>query len=106
MNETVHISALTITVAGAVIGILLAVIAWLLQRFVAKFDDNFGQLTNAVAKLDDTMKRIDKDLSGRVVVLEERTKDSDQLYDRLRAVEQDVGTLKAAGCSVVNRCMQ
>lgn len=101
-------SGLFLSIAGAFVSILLAVIAVFLNRLLKQFDS----LNAKVGKLNDTMMRIDKDLSGRVAVLDSehenfkvRIQEFDEVFTRLRTVETDVIAIKAGGCKHIERCM-
>jgi len=105
MNEVLQFNAASVTIFGSLMGILLGVIAYFLSRLLGQFD----KLTETVKNLNDTMVRIDKELSGEVGVLrthtmalQEEVRGLDSLWDRVRAVENDVIAIRRGGCEV--RC--
>ena len=94
MEETVHISSFTIIIFGVIFTILLTVIAYFLSRLIAQFD----RLQNQFSELNNTMNKIDKDLSGDVGVLKSRVQEFDPMWDRLRAVENTIVAIQSGGC--------
>src|SRR5512139_1104581 len=105
MNDIIQFSTTPIAVLGAIVGSLLGIIAIFLRRLLQQFD----KLTDTVKDLNDTMTRIDKDLSGEVGILQARTaalqeevRGLDSLWDRMREVEKDVLAIRKGGCEV--RC--
>lgn len=105
--EEIHMSSLAVSVIGACLTLLFGVIAFFLSRLVRQFD----RLADEVGTLNETMKRIDKDLSGDVGILKaennemkNRVRDFDPLWDRMRAVESDIVAIKSGGCNVCKRC--
>lgn len=106
MPDIIQFSTSSIAVFGSIVGILLAIIAFFLSRLLRQFD----KLTDTVKDLNDTMTRIDKDLSGEVGILQARTealqtevRGLDTLWDRVREVEKDVLAIRKGGCEV--RCL-
>lgn len=95
--DEVHISGMTVTVIGAVLSLLLAIIAFFLSRLIKQFDE----LQKQFSTLNGTMMRIDKDLSGEVGVLKaenadlkEKVRDLDPLWDRMRDVEKELAVVQ------------
>lgn len=106
MVDVIQFSTTPIAIFGSVVGLLLGIIAIFLRRLLQQFD----KLTDTVKDLNDTMTRIDKDLSGEVGVLQARTealqteiRGLDSLWDRVREVEKDVLAIRKGGCEV--RCL-
>ena|ERR1035437_4361262 len=106
MND-VQLTGMTLTIIISFVGMLLGLIAYFMDRLIKQFDKLSGQFET----LNSTMLRIDKDLSGDVKllthatsVLEDRMKDINPLFDRMRALEQDVTALKSGGCKHAGRC--
>ena len=100
--EEFHISSALISVIGATVSLLLGVIAFFLSRLLTQFDT-----------LNETVKRIDKDLSGDVgllkandSVLKRQIEEFEPMWDRVRTVENDVTALKSGGCDVYRKCNQ
>lgn len=80
----------------AIMGSMLAVIAFFLSRILTQFDT----LNTTVVQLNGTMLKIDKDLTGEIVHLKAtQLRHTDELrglnsvYDRLRITEQQVSVL-------------
>lgn len=89
---------------GTALTILLGVISFFLMRLLNQFD----KLTDQVGELNKTMIKIDKDLSGDVSVLKQKTEmlnedllNLNQLWDRVRAAENDIISIKAGGCNAI-----
>lgn len=102
-----HIPAEIVGIVGAIFSILLACIVYFLDRLIKQFDNLSGQFST----LNETMKKIDKDLSGDVGILKnenatmkEKLSDMSPLWERMRAVESDVIEIKSGGCSLVKVC--
>lgn len=107
MSEVIQISGVAITAFGALLTMLLAVIAFFLSRLLQQFDG----LTKQVENLNATMVRIDKDLSGDVSVLKTENvqltakfKEFDPVWDRVRSIENRLTSIEAGGCSVIDKC--
>lgn len=107
--EHLHISGALLAAGGSLLSALLGIVAFFLSRLVKKFDE----LTGQVSTLNDTMKRIDKDLSGEVGILKEKQQifqqelgELDQLWDRVRITENNVTALQRGGCEQIKRCAQ
>jgi len=98
--DTTHIDALTITIAGVLISMLLGIISFFLSRLLGQFD----ALRTELSTLNTTMTRIDKDLSGDVGILKGKIEDLDTVWDRIRGVEQSVVSIQSGGCSRHNNC--
>lgn len=92
--------------SGICLAGLLSVIAYFLNRMVTQVDN----LTDAVADVNATMLKIHGDLSSDVNVLKSehadlntRLKDLDPLWDRMRAVENDLARIGTKCSSVVHQ---
>lgn len=92
---------LFIEVGAAIVAMLLSVIAFFLSRLLKQFD-----------KLNETMIKMDKDISGKIGVIEVQTTDNgkrlaelDPLWDRMRGVESDIAVIKS-GCALRSRDCQ
>lgn len=106
MGEQVQISVWVLGVVGAFISVLLAMIAAFLNRLLGQVDG----LSKSIAELNATMIRIDGDLTGELGVLKEkyttlfqRVTDMDELWGRIRGVEEKTSVIAAAGCDIVNK---
>ena len=86
MEETIQISSFSVTIIGSSITIMLCIIAVFLSRLLRQFDE-----------LNQTLIKIDKDLSRDVGVLKSRLQEFDPLWDRLRKVETDVVAIQSGG---------
>lgn len=80
-----------IEIAGGVIMLLLAIIARFLKRLLEQFD-----------KLNETMVKMDKDISGKIGIIEVQTIDNgrrlselDPLWERMRLAENDIAIIKS-----------
>lgn len=107
--EEIHVSALVVEIIGGVLTLLFGVIAFFLSRLVKQFDG----LTEQVKTLNNTMVKIDKDLSSDVGILKERNHalqreldDLTPMWERVRKVEEDVAVMQKAGCARIDRCGQ
>lgn len=109
--EQVHIDGWLFGVVGFAFVVLLSIIAVFLRRLLAQFDGVQQELRD----LNRTMLRIDKDLSGDVsvlksenVTLKEKVDDLDNLWDRMRAAETSLASIKAGGCDAhkAGKCEQ
>lgn len=96
--DELHISAVTVTLVGGLLTILLGIIAFFLSRLISQFD----MLRDQFSELNATMSKIDKDLSGEVGILKNenkelttKVKDLDPLWDRMRDVEKEVAVLRS-----------
>lgn len=94
MEETMQISSISVTIFGSIISIMLLVIAFFLSRLISQFD----KLQTQFGKLNDTMNKIDKDLSGDVGVLKSRMQEFDPIWDRLRNAENSITAIQSGGC--------
>ena len=94
MDGSVQISAFSITLFGSIITMMLMVIAYFLSRLIGQFDG----LQRQFVKLNDTMNKIDKDLSGDVGVLKSRIQEFDPVWERLRVVENGIIAIQSGGC--------
>ncbi len=106
MDDSIHLSGLTLTIVGSAIGLLLALISYFMDRLIKQFD----KLSEQFGILNTTMQKIDKDLSGKVNVLDTEHKQTKQridellpIEDRVRELEKDVGIMKA-GCKANDHC--
>lgn len=77
---------------------LLTVIAFFLRRLLGQFDN----LTAKVGSLNDTMLKIDKDLSGEVLLLKSKQEDIQTefcefnlVWDRLRELDTRIAVQEA-----------
>ena len=100
--EDIHISTTILGVIGGLISILLAIIAVFLNRLLAQFDN----LQDQFGKLNATMLKIDKDISGDVGVLKVKVNELDTVWDRIRDVEENVIAIKSGGCGQAFRHQQ
>jgi type VI protein secretion system component VasK len=103
MEESIQISAMTVTLIGAVLALLLGAISWLLVRLISSFDGNFKLLTEQVAKLNDTMIKIDKDSVAMQVEnthIQEKVEGIEPLRERVSIVEHDLDHLRRTGCNI------
>lgn len=84
-------SAITqvVQVDSAAVVILLAVIAFFLRRLLGQFDN----LTSQVGELNATMLKIDKDLSGEVLLLKSRQEDMQTEFSEFSPVWDKVRDL-------------
>lgn len=89
---------LFVEVGASIVALLLAVIAFFLSRLLRQFD-----------KLNETMIKMDKDISGKIGVIEVMTSDNgkrlselDPLWDRMRAAESDIAVIRA-GCMMLKK---
>jgi cell division protein FtsB len=107
--ETLHINSSTLAIVGGLLGFLLAVIAYFLDRLVKQFD----ALSDQFATLNKTMIKIDKDLTSDVsrlkeqnVTLKEEIKDLDPLWERMRKAEMNILAIQEGGCSRLTYCIK
>lgn len=82
---------LFVELGGAIVAILLGVIAFFLSRLLRQFD-----------KLNETMIKMDKDISGKIGIIENQTSengrrlsDLDPLWDRMRVAESNIAVMQA-----------
>lgn len=94
MGEPLHISTLVMTIFGSGISLLLAIVAFFLNRLINQFDG----LKAEFKEMNTTFIKIDKDLSGDVGVLKSRMQEYDQIWDRLRKVETEMVAVQSGGC--------
>ena len=101
------LTALESAVAGWLIPALCSLIVFFLYRLLGQFDT----LNKTVVQLNSTMLKIDKDLTTKIVVLEStqvqhstELRGLNEVYDRIRIVENDVGIINAAGCKAKGEC--
>ena len=87
MEETIQISSFSVTIIGSSITIMLCIIAVFLSRLLRQFDE-----------LNQTLIKIDKDLSRDVGVLKSRIQEFDPLWDRLRSAENSIVAIQSGGC--------
>lgn len=104
-----HLDGWMVSLVGVFLSLLLGIIAFFLRRILVQFDE----LNRKVGEVNETMLKIDKDLSGRVAVLDAeheqvkvRIQALDPLFDRVRAVETGLAKLEAGGCRHAERCGQ
>jgi hypothetical protein len=96
--EEVHMSVIEKELIASILGILLCLIAFFLIRILNQFD----KLTEKVAELNQTFMKSDREVGEVVVLLKAKVEELDtHVWDRLRAVEEELITLKAGGC---NKC--
>ncbi len=103
------LSGVAVPAVGGFLSLLLGVIAFFLSRLLCQFD----QLTEQVGVLNETMKRIDKDLSGDVGIIktqlvstQQDVDELNQIWDRMRSAENEIIAIKNGGCSVWKECKQ
>lgn len=106
MENTAHINPIWLPLMGGALTILFGIIAFFLSRLIKQID----KLGDKFEDLNNTMKRIDKDLSGDVGVLkskntelEIRLRELDPLWERMRLMNEDMIALKAGGCDIAKR---
>ena len=87
MEETIQISSFSVTIIGSSITIMLCIIAVFLSRLLRQFDE-----------LNQTLIKIDKDLSRDVGVLKSRIQEFDPMWDRLRSAENAIVAIQSGGC--------
>jgi len=100
-------STTILAVIGFVFTSLLACVVYFLDRLIKQFDN----LSIQFGTLNDTMKKIDKDLSGDVGLLKQENvairasiDDFDTLWERVRKVEHEIVSIQAGGCAPHIQC--
>ena len=91
-----------VEIGATVVAILLGVIAFFLSRLIRQFD-----------KLNETMIKMDKDISGKIGVIESQTSDNgkrlaelDPLWDRMRVVEKELAVVQDRCAHSKKECAQ
>jgi len=98
MNEVIQVNALVISVTGAVITLLLAIIAVFMGRLLARFD----KLTETVGDLNTVMTRDVALLKQQNETAQKEMEQIDHLWELARGSEKRLFSLERGGCEV--RC--
>ena len=103
----INVSSALLGTIGFVFTALLTCIVYFLDRLIKQFDI----LSVQFGTLNDTMKKIDKDLSGDVGLLKlenatmkEKIDELDPLWDRMRQAEKDIIGIQVGGCNTHVQC--
>ena len=98
MGDTLHISAITVMMISGLLGLMLAIIAFFLSRLISQFD----KLAVQFSQLNNTMLKIDKDISGDVRVLsndnDSLKKGVDEVWKVVHIIDNKVSEINSNGC--------
>ncbi len=98
MSEVIQVNAWVISLAGAVVTILLAIIAVFMGRLLARFD----KLTETVGDLNTVMTRDVALLKQQSDTAQKEMEQIDHLWELARGSEKRLFSLERGGCEV--RC--